>query len=90
MKHIHRYERALLGKNGTYVVWKCNLPECPHYIPEKLAKGKKTICNRCGIEMILDARAMKLVKPHCTDCIQVKKKDTHDVLLEFLEKANNI
>jgi hypothetical protein len=35
--------------------------------------------------MILDTRAMQLEKPHCVDCIQVKKKEGHDEILEFIE-----
>lgn len=85
MAHVHRYEKVILGKKG-YTVFKCNLPLCNHYIQAKLAEGKMTLCNRCGNEMLLDKRAMKLVKPHCADCIIVKKKDSHDALLEYLEK----
>ena len=84
-KHIHRYEKRVLGKKG-YTVFMCNLPDCRHYIEESLAKGKRTICNRCGNEMILDARAIKLVKPHCANCIEVKKGDTHERLLEYLKE----
>ena len=85
-KHIHRYEKIILGKNG-YVVFRCNLPDCSHYIAERLARGKKSICNRCGDEMVLDTRAMKLVKPHCVDCIEIKTKtNKHDDILEFLEE----
>lgn len=85
-QHTHRYEKVILGKNN-YVVFRCNLPNCNHYIAEKLALGKVTICNRCGFQMLLDKRAMRLTKPHCVDCIQVRKKDEHDKLLEFLEKV---
>jgi late competence protein required for DNA uptake (superfamily II DNA/RNA helicase) len=81
--HVHRYERAILGKKG-YTVFRCNLPDCNHYISAKLAEGKLTICNRCGNQMLLDRRAMKFVKPYCVDCVKVKKSDTHDKLLEFI------
>ncbi len=87
MRHIHRYERAILGKNN-YVVYKCNLPDCNHYISEKLIKGKRSLCNRCGDQMIMDSRAMKLVKPHCINCIAIRKKPEHDKLLEFVEKIS--
>ena len=89
MRHIHRYEKKVLGRKG-YTVFACNLPDCKHYIAANLAEGKRTICNRCGGEMILDKRAMRLVKPHCADCIEVRKKGpSHDKLLEFLE-ANDL
>lgn len=83
--HIHRYEKTILGKKG-YTVFKCNFPNCTHYIAEKLAKNKTTICNRCGVEMILDARAMKFVKPYCVDCVQTKKTDKSEAIADFLEK----
>ncbi len=85
MKHIHRYEKTILGKNG-YTVFRCNLPSCTHYVAANLALGRLTICNRCGEQMILDKRAARLTKPHCVNCIQVKKKSSqHDKLLEFIE-----
>ena len=87
MNHIHRYEKTVLGKNG-YTVFRCNLPECTHYVAARLAEGKKTICNRCGDEMILDKRAMRFVKPYCVNCVKTKKSEAHDKLLEFIE-ANN-
>jgi hypothetical protein len=83
-KHVHRYERTVLGRKG-YIVWRCNLPDCSHYIADKLVKGKRTVCNRCGTDMLMDTRAMNLVRPHCVDCIETKKSDTHDALLEFVE-----
>jgi len=45
-----------------------------------------SICNRCESAFILDKRAMKFVKPYCPDCIKVKKDDTHNKILEFLEE----
>lgn len=63
---------------------RCNLPECTHYIAHHLAKGKMTLCNRCDREMLLDTRAMKLEKPHCPDCIKIRKRPEHDKILEFL------
>jgi late competence protein required for DNA uptake (superfamily II DNA/RNA helicase) len=85
--HIHRYEKVILGKNG-YTVFKCNLPDCAHYVAAKLVNGKQSICNRCGNVMIMDARAMKLTKVHCVDCIEVRKKENHDAILDFLNSGS--
>lgn len=82
--HIHRYEKTILGKNN-YVVFRCNLPNCAHYVNSKLVEGKITLCNRCGEEMILDKRAMKFVKPYCVNCVKVRKSASHDKLLDFIE-----
>ena len=89
MKHIHRYEKTILGKNN-YIIFRCNLPSCPHYVSAKLAEGKLTLCNRCGEQMLLDKRAMRFVKPYCVNCVQIKKKDIHEKILEFLEDPNNV
>ena len=72
MKHIHRYQRGKLGNNG-YIIYKCNLPTCNHYISKDLVSGKLCLCNRCGDEMIMDREAMTLAKPHCKDCTISKK-----------------
>ena len=81
IKHTHRYERATLGKD--YVIFKCNLPGCTHYISKILAKGRMTLCNRCNEPMILNAAAMQFKKPHCLDCTK-KKNEMSEHILEFL------
>lgn len=70
-KHIHKYQRAVIGKNG-YVVYKCALPECTHYISEALLEGKLTICWRCGevCQMKKDTDGNFRHKPHCAACTQ--------------------
>jgi late competence protein required for DNA uptake (superfamily II DNA/RNA helicase) len=73
-----------MGKDKN-TFFRCNLPDCNHYVQSKLVKGKRTLCNRCNNEMIMDARAMKLEKPHCVDCIKVRRKPSHDKLLEYIE-----
>jgi len=84
-KHIHRFTKVNIGKKKDYVVFKCNKPECSYYIPYVLAKNRACECNRCAELMLLDARSMKLKKPHCLNCVERKEKDLHDKLKEFLE-----
>jgi formylmethanofuran dehydrogenase subunit E len=67
--HLHKYERAVLGKNN-YVVFRCILPNCAHYISKELVKGKICLCNRCNEPMIMDTRASNMQKPHCKPCIR--------------------
>lgn len=81
-KHHHKYIRVTLGKN--YIVFKCSLPDCPHYIRYELAEGKICICNRCNKQMLLTRESMKLKKPHCTDCVQRKKGDTINAVRSVL------
>ncbi len=70
-QHLHKYEQIALGRKN-YRVFRCLLPNCAHYIGFNLAKGKECVCNRCDSPMILDARAMRLQKPHCLLCVNRK------------------
>jgi len=80
-KHIHRYERAKIGKE--YVVYRCNLPNCNHYLARHLVKGKISLCNRCGNPMLMGALQLSLAKPHCMNCI--KPKGEQDKIKQMLE-----
>lgn len=62
-KHVHQYRRATLGKD--YLIYKCVLPGCTHYISADLIIGKKNKCWRCGDDHII---SRKLAKPHCAKC----------------------
>lgn len=79
-KHVHKYKKVDIGaKNGPndrkeFIVFKCMLPDCTHYIEQALAEGKFCLCNRCGELMTLTKAAMQLVKPHCISCTQHKHK----------------
>lgn len=67
-KHtIHKYERVRLGTKG-FKVYKCVLPNCPHYIREELVAGKMTICWRCGAAIVMTKPMARMKKPHCYDC----------------------
>ena len=83
--HVHRYERADIGVDKKYIVYRCNLPDCGHYLTPAMVKGKKSICNRCGEEMTMDALALSLAKPHCQDCT-VKKDKNVDKVKELVEE----
>jgi hypothetical protein len=82
-KHIHKYERVVLGKRG-YTVFRCILPGCGHYIREELATGKMAICNRCENVFIMDKVAITLKKPHCLDCTKRKDNADFDIFKEMV------
>lgn len=84
IKHLHRYKRTIIGR--SYRVYKCVKPDCTHYIPLHMAENKACECNRCFNPMILTKEAMRLAKPHCTDCIKRKKVQELDTISEFLER----
>jgi hypothetical protein len=64
---VHKYERVRLGDRG-FKVFKCALPNCPHYLRRELVVGKLTRCWRCDRIMIMTKPAAKMKKPHCLDC----------------------
>lgn len=80
-KHIHRYEKAKIGKN--HVIYRCNLPGCTHYIDKNLVRGRLAICNRCGEAFVISIAASKLAKPHCDDCTK-KKDESFEKIKEFV------
>jgi hypothetical protein len=85
--HTHKYERVRLGKKYVY---KCALPNCPHYVYKELAKGRVSICWRCGDEFVMNTYSVQLAKPHCKKCHRLKsgeKKEYPDTkkAMEFLD-----
>lgn len=80
--HIHKYERREIGgtrvvkidgkkhleKVGNYIVYKCAIPGCTHYIARELAIGRQSICWGCEQELILDAENTTLKKPRHKQC----------------------
>jgi predicted RNA-binding Zn-ribbon protein involved in translation (DUF1610 family) len=72
-KHIHQYKRADLGVNKEYIVYRCTLPDCGHYLVPKLVEGKESLCPRCGEVFIIEKSHLSLANPHCDNCT-VKKE----------------
>lgn len=64
--HTHRLKRHTYS-TGTRIYF-CTLPDCYFKIAPELALGKKSICNRCGNEFIMNKYAITLEKPHCENC----------------------
>lgn len=82
-KHTHRYERVDIGVSKEYLVYRCTLPDCSHYLPESLVVGKKSICWRCGAEFVI-RKDLLFKKPHCEDCIERKTDETTKERLDKL------
>ncbi len=73
-EHIHKYMRVLLGDN--YIVFKCMLPGCPHYVRKELFMGRKSLCWRCGGIFIISQKNLEQKKVHCKGC----KRKKHESL----------
>lgn len=83
--HLHKYQRTDIGsKDNPYLVFKCQMPACTHYIRKDLAEGKLCQCNRCNQPMILTKAAMLLAKPHCLDCTKKNNQPAVDAIAEFI------
>jgi len=65
---IHKYKRVDIGrdKDNPYYVYRCLLPNCNHYIPEKLILGRTSICWSCLNEFVITVP--KKLKPICVSC----------------------
>jgi len=66
-KHVHKYVRVAMGSRG-WTVYKCSIPDCTHFIQEKLVIGRSTICWRCGSTFIMTRHTATLKEPHCRSC----------------------
>ena len=72
--HIHKYERVNIGVNRPHFIYKCSLPNCTHYVSERLVAGRLSICWRCGEAFVIrKGKNGVLKKPHCLGC--TKRKD---------------
>lgn len=66
-KHVHKYVRVKM-KGGEYIVYKCVLPGCTHFINRDLVVGHETLCWKCGTTIVMTMKLATLRKPHCVDC----------------------
>jgi hypothetical protein len=61
--HIHKYQRAKLG--SKYIIYKCTLPDCSHFIRKELVPGRRSICWYCNEPFILTKASLRLKSPNC-------------------------
>ncbi len=75
-KHIHSYKRVDIGVSKEYIVYRCILPHCSHYIVPTLVEGRESLCPRCGEVFIIGKSHLALANPHCDNCIV--KRETRE------------
>ena len=76
-KHTHQYQRRTMGKDNSYIIYMCVLPNCGHYIPENLVVGRYSLCNYCSSGSLIihkEQSGLILHKPKCYDCKQGAKR----------------
>ncbi len=78
---IHKYQRTTLGKN--FLIYRCMVPGCSHYVSAKLMLNRICECWRCGNPMVIDKYSAHLAKPHCENCVERTDSDKIDRLTEL-------
>ena len=77
----HLYERTEVGKKG-WVIYRCMLPNCSHYISEALIVGKISLCHGvCGDAVLYtqDDLNQKLKRPMCASCRELRKQQKEEM-----------
>jgi len=76
----HKYMRVELksrikGSYGEpYIVFRCMIPGCSHYVARELVVGNESECWRCGDAFQMTTALTYLKKPHCVSCTKGKPK----------------
>lgn len=86
-KHIHKLKRHTY-KSGNQIYF-CVL-DCGYKISPALAVGKKSICNRCGLEFTMTEYSVRLAKPHCEACHKPKNGSDIDMQEQIADMATVI
>lgn len=72
----HKYQRIKWKTRSTgepYIIFKCMLKGCSHYVPRDLVVGNESICWKCGQPFQMNLSSTYLAKPHCPHCTEGKK-----------------
>lgn len=80
--HVHKLKKHKYASGNA--MFFCTLPDCHYKVEVPLSLGKRTLCNICSKEFIINEYTLKLVKPHCANCGKVKTKDGR-----FIKKISN-
>jgi len=87
-----------IGLSKGYVIYKCMLPNCPHYLSADLIVGRQSVCWKCGNPFMITKdiagaeSSHPLVKPHCRNCTKRRRERVDvpipEIFPEVLEKSN--
>lgn len=79
-QHQHSYVFYKTTKKHKY--FKCNDPNCTHFLDAAMLLGKKTLCPKCKESVfILTHQALKRKRPLCLSCSNTKEAKQHAVAL---------
>jgi hypothetical protein len=80
--HVHKYELTTIGTKG-YLIYKCTVPACVHYLNHILAIGRLCLCwGDCGLAVVIDKfMAQKEIKhPMCDSCREARAKRREELI----------
>ena len=88
MKHQgpHKYKRLKMGRGKDYIVFRCDIPGCPHYVPRDLVTGRETICWKCGKTFIMSTKDSHHSKPSC-GCLSFRQERLAGMDIDALLKG---
>lgn len=72
--HAHKLKKHTYKKTGNSVYF-CVLPNCSYKAEVAFCLGKTSICWICEREFTITELALRLLRPHCSDCGRVKVID---------------
>lgn len=75
LKHTHEYVRvAQKSDDKREIRYRCQNPDCTHYIQRSLVINKRTICSLCHVqETIMDYENARRANPVCFKCCKSKR-----------------
>lgn len=83
----HRYRRFKLGKKEDYIIFKCILPACTHYLHESVMIGQQFLCECGKVGTVTEAKDLKVVDfLKCKDC-QINADIPPAEVMKVLEKV---
>lgn len=88
MKHqgAHKYRRVKMGKDKSYIVYRCDIPTCSHYVQRELAVGRESICHKCGKTFVLTMKNVTQAKPSC-GCLSFRQERLAGMDIDALLKG---
>ncbi len=73
-KHIHEYVRVQPKPEHKTVRYRCQHPDCSHFVDRELLRGKRTICSKCHLtETLMDYENLRRAEPVCFKCSNTKR-----------------
>lgn len=84
-RHFHRYKKDVLGR--AYVIYKCTLPGCSHYIPANLLVNRLALCGECEEVIVIDKLKAQQAIPRCDKHTESRVKEEVKGIISVLDEA---